>query len=112
MALDVELSEIRDFLARHAPFDTLPPDVLGKLPRKLAIEYYRRGRSIITRGRDNHSLFILRSGAVDVRDDQDLLVDKGEPGDAFGAITLTRRQSLGLRGEHDRGLVVLCPARG
>lgn len=89
MALDVELSEIRDFLARHAPFDTLPPDVLGELPRKLAIEYYRRGRSIITRGRDNHSLFILRSGAVDVRDDQDLLVDKGEPGDAFGAITLT-----------------------
>ena len=37
MALDVELAEIRDFLARHAPFDTLPPDVLAELPRRMTV---------------------------------------------------------------------------
>lgn len=88
MALDVELSEIRDFLARHAPFDELPEKVLADLPRKMTIEYYRRGRSIIARGTDNHSLFVLRSGAVDIHDDRGMLVDRGEVGETFGAITL------------------------
>ncbi|HPF75249.1 MAG TPA: putative nucleotidyltransferase substrate binding domain-containing protein [Phycicoccus elongatus] len=88
MALDVELAEIRDFLARHAPFDTLPPDVLAELPRRMTVEYYRRGRTIITRSKDNHSLFVLRSGAVDIHDDQGTLVDRGEAGDVFGSITL------------------------
>ena len=33
MALDVELSETRDFLAHHEPFDALPDAVLdGSLP--------------------------------------------------------------------------------
>ena len=62
MALDVELAEIRDFLAQHAPFDSLPSGVLADLPRRLTVEYHRRGRSIIARGKDNHSLYVLRSG--------------------------------------------------
>ena len=44
MALDVELAEIRDFLAQHAPFDSLPSGVLADLPRRLTVEYHRRGR--------------------------------------------------------------------
>ena len=88
MALDVELAEIRDFLAQHAPFDSLPSGVLADLPRRLTVEYHRRGRSIIARGKDNHSLYVLRSGAVDIRDDQGMLVDRAEAGDVFGSITL------------------------
>jgi CBS domain-containing protein len=54
----------------------------------MTVEYHRRGRSIIARGKDNHSLYVLRSGAVDIRDDQGMLVDRAEAGDVFGSITL------------------------
>ena len=33
--MDVELAEVRDFLAEHAPFDALPDVVLDDLPRTL-----------------------------------------------------------------------------
>ena len=90
MALDVELSEIRDFLAQHPPFDALPAPVLGALPARLTVRYYRRGTPIIARGVDNHSLFVLRAGAVEVRDANGTLVERSEPGTCLGSITLTQ----------------------
>ena len=90
MALDVELAEIRDFLAAHEPFAGLPEDELARLPRELTIEYFRRGSRLIAKGKDNHALYVLRSGAAEVIDAQDTLVDRGDPGTSFGAITLTQ----------------------
>ena len=90
MALDVELSEIRDFLAQHEPFDGLPPSVLEELPTVMTVEYFRRGSRLIARGRDNHHLYILRSGAADVHDAQGSLVDRGGAGSCFGSITITQ----------------------
>ncbi|KRE44122.1 DUF294 nucleotidyltransferase-like domain-containing protein [Knoellia sp. Soil729] len=90
MALDVELSEMRDFLARHEPFDALPGPVLDTLPAQMSVEYFRRGTRIIERGRDNSHLYVLRSGAAEVRDAQGTLVDRGGEGSCFGAISLTQ----------------------
>ncbi len=90
MALDVELSEIRDFLAQHEPFDSLPGEVLDELPSMMTVEYFRRGSKLIARGRDNHHLYILRSGAAEVHDDQGSLVARGGAGSCFGSITITQ----------------------
>ncbi|MEI2777970.1 MAG: putative nucleotidyltransferase substrate binding domain-containing protein [Tetrasphaera sp.] len=88
MTLDVELAEIRDFLAGHAPFSDLPDDVLlGILPR-LRVEYFRRGSAIMSPGRDNNHLYVIRSGAVDIRNEKGTLVDRGETGTCFGSTTL------------------------
>ena len=35
------------------------------------VPYFRRGTPLIARGADNHHLFVLRSGAADVRDQED-----------------------------------------
>ncbi|GAA4399392.1 DUF294 nucleotidyltransferase-like domain-containing protein [Fodinibacter luteus] len=90
MALDVELSETREFLAQHEPFDALPAGVLDRLPAGLTVEYFRRGTRLIERGRDNHHLYVLRSGAADVHDTQGSLVERGGEGACFGSITLTQ----------------------
>ena len=90
MALDVELAEVRDFLARHEPFSALPADVLAGLPRRMELEYFRRGTQVIARGADNHHLYVLRSGAADVHDTQGTLVDRGEEGSSFGSSSLTQ----------------------
>lgn len=89
MALDVELTETRDFLARHEPFDALPQSVLDRLPARMTVQYFRRGSRLIEKGRDNHHLYVLRSGAADVHDPQGTLVDRGGEGACFGSITLT-----------------------
>ena len=90
MALDVELSETRDFLAHHEPFDALPAPVLDRLPARMTVQYVRRGTKILERGRDNHHLHVLRTGAADVHDAQGSLVDRGGEGACFGSITLTQ----------------------
>ncbi|HYN68483.1 MAG TPA: DUF294 nucleotidyltransferase-like domain-containing protein [Ornithinibacter sp.] len=90
MALDVELSETRDFLAHHEPFDALPDAVLDALPARLSVEYFRRGSRLIERGRDNSHLYVLRSGAAEVHDAQGSLVDRGGEGSCFGSISLTQ----------------------
>lgn len=88
MALDVELREVRDFLALHAPFDALPARVLDELPTRLTVRYFRRDTPIIARGQDNHHLFVIRSGAVDIRDEHGDLAERAGVGDALGSITL------------------------
>ena len=90
MALDVELAEIRDFLAGCPPFDDLPPGALGPVVRRLSVEYFRRGTVIMAPGRDNTRLYVVRSGAVEIRDAVGALVDRGDAGTSFGATTLLR----------------------
>ena len=41
--MEVELAEVRDFLAAHPPFDTLPGEVLDDLPSRCTLRYARRG---------------------------------------------------------------------
>ena len=92
--MDVELREIRDFLAEHPPWASLPPRVLDDLPGRLHVRYYRRGTTIIGLGTPNNSLFILRSGAVDIHRDGDDLVERADPGTSFGTSSvLSRRPS-------------------
>lgn len=90
MGLEVELAEIRDFLAQHEPFDGLPGAVLDSLPGELSVEYFRRGSQLIAKGRDNHHLYVLRSGAAEVLDAHGTLVDRGGAGSCHGSITLTQ----------------------
>ena len=111
MALDVELSETRDFLAHHEPFDVLPDAVLDALPARMSVEYFRRGTRLIERGRDNHHLYVLRSGAAEVRDAQGSLrrprrrgvllrLDQPDPGQP---VDLRRHRHRGLPGPAPAG---------
>ncbi len=86
--MDVELAEVRTFLAGNAPFDVLPPGVLDGLVRRLRLRYHRRGTALIARGRDNAHLYVIRSGAADIRDGEGTLVERIAEGGCAGSITL------------------------
>ncbi|GAA5167938.1 putative nucleotidyltransferase substrate binding domain-containing protein [Ornithinimicrobium tianjinense] len=81
--MEVELAEVRDFLAAHAPFDSLPGEVLDDLPRRCTLRYARRGSEILRAGSMNDRLFVVRSGAVDITDDGQV-VDRVGAGGSFG----------------------------
>ncbi|MEA3274409.1 MAG: putative nucleotidyltransferase substrate binding domain-containing protein [Pseudomonadota bacterium] len=79
--MDVELIEIRDFLATHHPFDLLPEAVLEHLPKRLSVRYFRRGTAFPPADADQPYLYILRRGAVELRDERGELLSKLAEGD-------------------------------
>lgn len=85
--MDVELAETADFLARHPPFDTLPPDVLATTVRACTVRYARRGTVVLRVGELNDRLFVVRSGAVELTD-EGAVVDRVGAGGAFGMSAL------------------------
>ncbi len=95
--MDAELAEIRDFLAAHAPFDALPSRLLDELPGRLHVRYFRRGTTIVELGAANNSLFILRSGAIDIHRDGVELVERGEVGTCFGTSSVLSQQPSAYR---------------
>lgn len=84
--MEVELIEIRSFLAGIAPFDRLPDDALDALPRQLSIRYLRRGTVFPPTDADRDYLYIVRAGAVEMRDRGDELVDKFGEGELYAAV--------------------------
>jgi len=81
--MDVELIEIRDFLADHHPFDLLPDEVLGQLPRRLSVRHFRRGTPFPPDDADRPYLYVVRRGVLDLRDERGELVGKLAEGDLF-----------------------------
>ncbi len=77
--MDVELIEIRDFIATHHPFDLLPAAVLSDIATKLEARYARQGKRLIDVGDQVDNLYIVRTGALETHDPSgQLLARKGE----------------------------------
>ena len=86
--MTVELDEVYRFLAECEPFSRLPEEALASLPATMGITYVRRGESVIEPGQVNNTLYIIRSGAVDVVGEDNALLDRREAGLNFGYSSL------------------------
>lgn len=82
--MDVELAEVRDFLAAHHPYGQLPEQELRELPKRLVTKYFRRGTQLLEVGQYNDYLHIVRTGGVHIIDAHGVLADTAEPGESFG----------------------------
>ncbi len=85
---DVDITEVTDFLAEHAPFAAVPRADLEALSRRLTVRYARRGTRLMSVGRGNDEVFVVRSGAVQITDDNGSLVARGGEGTGFGTTAL------------------------
>jgi CBS domain-containing protein len=109
--MDVELTEVRAFLARHEPFSSLPAEVLDGLPSQLTMRYYRRGSVLCALGEQTQHLFILRSGAVELHDDQGVLYERCGEGTSMALTSLIeRRPAIYSFTASEDSLVLLMPA--
>ncbi len=110
--MQVELMEVRDFLAGHPPFDQLPADVLERLPRSLTIRYLRRGKAFPPDDADGAYLYLVRQGALELRSDRDELVAKYGEGDLYSALCTEEPEARGLAGRAvEDTLLYLLPCR-
>lgn len=92
--MEIELIEIRDFLAANHPFDLLPNDELDSLPRFLELAYLRRGKTLFSHGDESTHLFIIRTGAVEVKDDKGTVLSQRGEGDSVGARAMVRGYAI------------------
>ncbi len=81
--MDIELQEIRDFVAQHVLFDELPSALLDRLVNHLTIRYLRRGQVFPPVEIADRQLYLLRSGAVELRDSDGNLIEKLAEDDSF-----------------------------
>jgi CBS domain-containing protein len=108
--MDIELIEIRDFLASHPPFDALPEDVLATLPKRLTVRYLRRGSKFPPDDEKTPALYILRRGAIELRDRSGELIGKLAEGDTAPSACDDRRIQRGIQGTtSEDSLIYLLP---
>lgn len=65
--MTVEIAEVVRFLERTAPFDLLTEAERSALSRAVEVRYARSETAIISAGEVNDRLFVVRSGAVELR---------------------------------------------
>jgi CBS domain-containing protein len=85
----VELADVADFLRRSLPFDLLRPPELERAVRALLIAYHPRGEHFEAAS-EPPGLRLLRSGAVDLRDGKQTLLDRLGEGESFHIGNLNR----------------------
>jgi CBS domain-containing protein len=92
--MEIELIEIRDHLFSHPPFRNLPRQEVDDLVSFIEVSYYQAGSMILEKGQENHYLFFIRSGAVEIlRSSGELYTRMGE-GECFGQFSLLRKKQV------------------
>lgn len=77
-----EIKAVADFLKNCLPFDLLDDGTLNQTARQIKITYYRYG-SVINVEDHDVALRLVRSGAVEIRSNNNQLMDKLGEGESF-----------------------------
>lgn len=83
-----ELQPVVQFLKGLVPFDTLPDEVVLRCAKAITIGYYSKASGYVSFDANAPKLYIVRSGAFEVRDPEGVLVDRVGEGEFFGFSTL------------------------
>lgn len=87
--MEIELQEIRDYVANVPPFDLLPENSLNRLVQNLGIRYLRRGKTLPVEQDDSPMLYIIRQGAISLFSSEEELLGKLAEGDIFSSIGMS-----------------------
>ncbi len=66
--MEIEQLEIREYLETCAPLDKLTEECLNEIVGTLEISYLRRGKPLLNPGDENQSLYLIRTGALELYD--------------------------------------------
>ena len=78
--MEIELIEIRQFLEQHPPFSVLTEEQLNELPPDIEIRYLRRGTPFPP---EEGYIYVVRSGAIELRDPDGEVCEKLAEGDLY-----------------------------
>ena len=87
-----EIPEIVQFLRELPGFGYLDDAELAVCARSIEIAYYRNGEDVLTIGSENRFLHIVRSGAVELRDEHGDMMMRLAESECFGFPSLMNRE--------------------
>jgi len=90
-----EIPEISQFLRSLPGFDDLDDHHLEDCSKNIEIAYYREGDDILALGSENHQLHVIRSGAVELRNEAGELMTRLAETDCFGFPSLMNNAPVG-----------------
>ena len=85
-----EIAEIAGFLRSHAPFDALDDSDIAAISRAISVTYFRAQETVLESGAHNEHLYLVRSGAVELRLAGDELTARLGTGASFAYPSLLR----------------------
>lgn len=88
--MDIEIIEIRDFIAARSPFELLPTEELDRIAKKIQVRYLRAGTELMAPGDKVELLSIVRSGALETHSPEGQLLARLDEGEAAGVRALLR----------------------
>lgn len=83
-----ELQPVVQFLTELVPFDSLSDALILRCAKTITIGYYSKASAYVRFDADAPKLYMVRSGAFEVRSPDDVLVDRVGEGEFFGFSTL------------------------
>ncbi|SFX25594.1 DUF294 nucleotidyltransferase-like domain-containing protein [Marinospirillum alkaliphilum] len=89
--MEVEVTEVLDFLQQHPPFSELPLEVLQEVASQIEVGYFRAGTRILEFGQPIDALHLIRSGSVEVYRRSGELYNRLSEGGFFGEFGLLRQ---------------------
>ncbi|SDM21820.1 CBS domain-containing protein [Franzmannia pantelleriensis] len=92
--MDIELLEIREQLARFAPFDSLSDEHLDSVAGRIEVAYFKAGSDILRLDDPVEDLYYIRSGAVEIYWRNGELFNRLSEGDIFGHFSLLRNRKV------------------
>ncbi|NGX16487.1 DUF294 nucleotidyltransferase-like domain-containing protein [Wenzhouxiangella sp. XN24] len=92
--MDVEVLEIRQHMARFAPFESLSDDLLDKVAGSVDVAYFKAGSEILHRDDTINDLHYIRSGAIEIYRRGGTLHNRLEEGDIYGHFSLLRNHRV------------------
>ncbi|GAB7220201.1 putative nucleotidyltransferase substrate binding domain-containing protein [Vibrio comitans] len=86
--MEVELLEIKQFLAQYPPFSDLPDEMLSQVAFETEISYIRKGEVVVSLGEAICDFFVVRSGVVEISKRNGSLFNRLDEGAVFGQLAL------------------------
>jgi CBS domain-containing protein len=93
--MEIEQLEIRDYLSTVPPLDMLDGSVLDNLSASLEITYARKETVILDCGLMSESVYLIRSGAVEITNDKGKLLGRISEGQWFGYRSVLDDEQVG-----------------
>lgn len=95
--MEIELQEIRNFIAECIPFSLLSEQELDQLTPQFQIRYLRRNTPFPPEENDGRCFYLVRSGAIEIRDRDQLLLNKLAEQDHYSnCLTIEQDQQQGV----------------
>ncbi|GAA0419302.1 putative nucleotidyltransferase substrate binding domain-containing protein [Cocleimonas flava] len=82
--MEIEQLEIREYLETCSPLDKLSAKTLDEIVKTLEVTYLRRGKPLLTPGDENQSLYLIRTGALELYDTEGNIAAQLSEGDWAG----------------------------